>query len=342
VASTAQLRGLLLEEALLSLLRSAGYEPISAVGGDQTLRLGPGGLCVRGRGCDHQIDAVASLKINPPFSHQQRLLVEAKALALSTRVPVGVVRNTVGVLKDVSEFWVGGGQDVPASKRYHYQAAIFSATPFSSRAQRYAYAHDVYLLPLARSENLRPLIDTVYNVSTSQAGEQYARSPTVQLRALRAELRQRLQAGAQGWSENDKLDWLSPLVRATDAIGETLVASIGQGFPLLLVPVPGRKLSELPETGEIEIGVGTGGKAAGWSIRLAGEREPVLSFDLPEKLFSLYSSSGRLTRQSTVDLKAETLSEIIAIHLDGQELRVFRLRLNPGWLEALRQGLDAP
>ena len=73
-------------------------------GTDPTLRQGTAGLEVLGRGEHHQIDAIAEFTIRQPFVNPTRLLVEA----MSKDAPVGIeiVRNTVGVLEDASEYWV--------------------------------------------------------------------------------------------------------------------------------------------------------------------------------------------------------------------------------------------
>jgi hypothetical protein len=71
---------MLLEEALLRPLSVSGYETVERADGDRTLHDGPSGLEVCGRGGNHQIDAVADFAIGHPFSHPQRLLLEAKSL----------------------------------------------------------------------------------------------------------------------------------------------------------------------------------------------------------------------------------------------------------------------
>jgi hypothetical protein len=96
---------MLLEEVLLHLLRGTGYRTVESAGTDPTLQDSNFGLQVRGRGSEHQIDAVADFKIPHPFSHPHRLLVEAKCYEKG-RVGIEVPRNAVGVLKDVTEFWV--------------------------------------------------------------------------------------------------------------------------------------------------------------------------------------------------------------------------------------------
>src|SRR5689334_20220657 len=95
--SSRQLRGLLLEEAILFLLSSSGYEPVTTVGRDSTLFAGPSGMEVRGRGARHQIDAIADFKVPPPFGNPQRLLLEAKFLVSKVGLPT--IRNAVGTLK---------------------------------------------------------------------------------------------------------------------------------------------------------------------------------------------------------------------------------------------------
>ena len=103
--SPAQIRGLLLEEAVLHLLRKSGYKTIDIPGADPTLGTCGAGIFVRGRGGKHQIDAIADFLIHQPFSNPNRLLVEAKCFfRRDVRLPE--LRNAVGVLKDVSEHWV--------------------------------------------------------------------------------------------------------------------------------------------------------------------------------------------------------------------------------------------
>src|SRR5258706_5033918 len=98
-----QLRGALLEEAILFFLQSSGYEPITKVDADPTLAFGKSGLEVRGRGAFHQIDAIADFKVPPPFGNPQRLLLEAKFV--TDKIGLPTVRNAAGVLKDVAEGW---------------------------------------------------------------------------------------------------------------------------------------------------------------------------------------------------------------------------------------------
>ncbi|MHC5726638.1 MAG: hypothetical protein ACYTXY_21370, partial [Nostoc sp.] len=145
---------MLLEEALLYLLRLSGYRTVEKADDDLTLNNGHSGLEVLGRGGVHQIDAVADFIIAQPFSNPQRLLLEAKFR--SDKTGIEVVRNAVGVLKDVSEYWVSR-KEIPFKARYHYQYAVFSDSDYTSPAQKYAFAHDVYLIPLNSSVFFQPV-----------------------------------------------------------------------------------------------------------------------------------------------------------------------------------------
>lgn len=144
--SVGNVKGALLEELALFLLSNSGYRTVERVGKDRTMRRHRGALWVKGRGEWHQIDAIADYRFSPPFSHPQRLLVEAKCEAKS--VSLGVIRNSVGVHKDVSEFFVPDENDKIVRQRYHYQCAVFSGSGFSPHAQNYAYAQDIFLLDL--------------------------------------------------------------------------------------------------------------------------------------------------------------------------------------------------
>ena len=139
-------------------------------GSDPTLLFGPAGLKVRGRGSDHQIDAISDFQAPAPFSHPQRLLIEAKCLDPEVRVGLRVVREAVGILKDVGEFWMVTGGEIP-KQRYHYQYAIFSATGYTLEAQRFAFAQDIYLIPLGASRFLEPAIQALRNVRSAAEGK---------------------------------------------------------------------------------------------------------------------------------------------------------------------------
>ena len=163
MATIGQIRGMLLEEAVLQLLRTAGYVPVERAGVDPTLHDGPSGLEVCGRGGNHQADAVADFCIDLPFAHPQRLVVEAKCFSPQYRVGLPIARNAVGVVKDISEFWIPPAKrsGIVRASRYHYQYAMFSASGFTPDAESYAFAQDIYLIPLERSRYVEHVIKAI-------------------------------------------------------------------------------------------------------------------------------------------------------------------------------------
>lgn len=141
------LRGYVLEEVLGRLLSRSGYRLLSEAHQDpDALRAGRHGLLVRGRGSDHQADALGDLIIPTPFSLPIRLFVEAKFKG----EPIGIadIRNAQGVISDVNEHFASDAEREFPLRRHHYRYSLFSVSGFSGDAQRYALAHQISLIDL--------------------------------------------------------------------------------------------------------------------------------------------------------------------------------------------------
>lgn len=168
VATIAQIRGALLEEAVLFLLRKVGYEtydPAALLAQHiEYMRAGHSGLEVRGRGTWHQLDAFALWRHSPAFMYPLQLMVEAKCYALRRPVGVEVPRNSVGVLKDISEnyFTYTRKGETFRGPRYNYTAAIFSTSGFTKGAVEYAVAHQVFLIQYENVPAIQPLVDAIF------------------------------------------------------------------------------------------------------------------------------------------------------------------------------------
>jgi hypothetical protein len=320
LARLPQIRGLLLEELALYLLGVNGYVPVDAPGADPTLTQGPSGIEICGRGCNHQIDAIADYRLSPPFSNPQRLLVEAKSLG--KRVGVDVVRNAVGVLKDVSEHWGGNGHG-----RYHYQYAIFSDTEFSERAQQYAFAHDVYLLPLAKANYLRPVVTRLRELTAPDFGAVDPRNIGLDLSELRRRVREALRSHLPpDQSFPDASARLRQLLDEARGIRRGVLAVAMKQLPLFLIPAPGVDLDALPQRVQARITWDNNS----WYINDANDR--LFSFDLPETLFGKYATHGVLTRQAALGLKEDMLSRLQATLFDGDAARVVEFELDGEWV----------
>jgi hypothetical protein len=141
-----QTRGAILEEIVLHLLIIVGYRIVSEH--EEGVQLGSSGLEVQGRGDWHQIDGLAAWDRSPSFMYPLRLMVEAKCYAKERRIGIGIVRNAVGVLKDISENYFSKLIDDNEIRmpRFNYLSAIFSTSQYTENAQRYAVAHQIFLI----------------------------------------------------------------------------------------------------------------------------------------------------------------------------------------------------
>ncbi|MGQ0551707.1 MAG: restriction endonuclease [Planctomycetota bacterium] len=340
MASIHQVRGLLLEEAVLTLLRAAGYRTMTDPGTDPTLAIGPAGITVAGRGTKHQIDAIADLRIGQPFSNPQRLLVEAKCYADHRRIGLPVVRGAVGVLKDVSEYWVARSPGQPSVRRFHYQTAIFSSSEFTAEAQDYAFAQDVYLLPLARSTYFAPVIGAI-DAATQGLPTRDEQVTGVVLADVRKKLRHMLQPDTNGAvAPTQGYPWLTDFVEATHAIGKALIAILGHAFPVFLTPHHSVNLDQLfkSRSTAVTIHFGDQSSGSGWTI-CDPHGAPMFSFDVPKELFDHYADAGVLSLRAAANLKEAYLGEFTAVYAPADEIRILNFKIEPGWIERLRRNV---
>jgi hypothetical protein len=154
------IKGAILEELVLHLLGMIGYRIIGPE--EEGAKKGKSGLEVQGRGEWHQIDAFAAFDYTPAFMYPLRLLLEAKCYAHSYPIGIDVVRNAVAVRKDISEnyftdFTNKDNNDPLKRQRFNYQSAIFSTSGYTKGAQRFAIAHQIFLIQYDRVALFQPL-----------------------------------------------------------------------------------------------------------------------------------------------------------------------------------------
>jgi hypothetical protein len=132
-------------------------------------------------------------------------------------------------------------------------------------------------------------------------------------------------------------EMLRPVIDACREIGQALIATIGRGFPIFLVPRDPEVIRRLRDVEPDRIRW----DADGWYLyRRYNDNEPIFSFDIPEALFLNYAEEGVLSPQRAVDLKAEYLREIQAVHVDGPHIRIINFQLDVDWLADIRPGLQ--
>lgn len=277
--------------------------------------------------------------MHQPFSNPQRLLVEAKCY--SKKVGVEVLRNALGVLKDVSEYWIPGENELPTRKRYHYQYALFSATYYSSEAEKYAFAHDIYLIPLANSAFLQPVIDSIKSISTSDFNTESSNSIPVKMKQLRGAVRNTLKSQADSSFDFQEAH---PSFNAKAAlyceacfqINHALIAVLGGGFPVFLVP---NNETVNIDTLSSPVSVEIYWDSSKWYLNKAVTKEQLFSFDLPPGLFKLYEKGGKLSPRQAVSLKEQAMSNFQAVWVKEEKIKIISFKLDQGWLESIREHL---
>lgn len=147
-----QCRGYYFEQLVRDLMKKTGYIDVHSE-------------FIRGRGADHQIDSIGVLDFPAPFVNPLRLIAEAKWY-IGGKIGLPHLRAFVGLLKDISENYFVPGDirgDRYASAyvgvRYTDCGAFFSPSVFHSSAQYYAWAHNVYLVPLGTNRFYLPVIN---------------------------------------------------------------------------------------------------------------------------------------------------------------------------------------
>jgi len=339
IATIDQIRGMLLEEAVLQLLRTAGYTTVENAGNDPTLHDGHSGLEVHGRGGRHQLDAIADPSVSLPFSSPQRLVVEAKCYSTTTPVGLPIIRNAVGVLKDISEFYVPPADpaDLVYTRRYHYQYSMFSASGYTRDAERYAFAQDIFLIQYSRSSFIFPIVGAIRQVTQFDFGTVTRNRIKIDMTQFRRYIRETIRHG-EHWHfdqiPNGANEKIAAFVQAVIRIPGTLLAIAGHRFPIHLIPAPAIDLYDLKDYYRVRI---TWDERSWYLSDEHGYR--LFSFDLPPVLFNLYAEHGILTRSKALDLKAEALNMMQALLVTENMTRLITFELDKNWVYQVREHL---
>lgn len=339
--SKEQLKGVILEEIVLYLLQKSGYDTVLEPGNDPTIVSTAAGLAVRGRGCLHQIDAIADFTMRPPFSHPSRLLVETKCYDPGRPVGLAVIRNGAGVLKDVNEYWT---EAHGARKRFHYQYAVVSTSPFTREAQAYAFAQDVYLLPLGASAYLGSLLVAIDRAAAAMldaaALQTYLKTMGAETKAASvsiAEVRSILRHLLQPLPERGfvpRLDITAALemvFRSMHHLGALFVGVLAGGIPLLLAPASDAVIQRLQDDLYMRLERDDSG------MLLVSVPDGVVrfSFDLPADLFLRFEALGRFIPPT--QYRGEWEPEIDVYVTTDERRRVVKIRLERGWVETVEE-----
>jgi hypothetical protein len=344
-------RGIILEELVLYLLTLVGYRVVRA--GEEGTHDGHSGLEVHGRGEWHQIDALAAFDRTPAFMYPLRLMVEAKCYARGRPVGIEVTRNAVGVLKDISENYftyqpLDPRQPAVQIARFNYHSAIFSTSGYTAGAQRYAIAHQIFLIQYESVSLLEPVINGLLALQEEHFVVGAVEGNEVSSR-LRKEVRDMLarhgdvdQAEDSVLTEEGFNHVLSEVVRPLMEIQGSYFGMLQGKWPLHLLaksPLPERMFTNRDE---VPCRV-YGRDSPRWSfvpteVNQGEEGWFRLEFDIPEEVVG-FVRAARENPITLAEVKQANFSFLDVVGKIGGIQRQVRLRLDEDWLGSYVQRL---
>lgn len=339
------IRGAILEEIVLHLLEMVGYRVVQPT--EEGTRNGHSGLEVQGRGEWHQIDALAAFDHTPAFMYPLRLMVEAKCYANHRPVGIDVVRNAVGVLKDISEsystFSDRGGEEIQV-QRYNYHSAIFSTSGYTRGASRYAVAHQIFLIQYDNVSLLKPIMEGLLGLADRHFSDSVWNDKSITAMS-RAQFRIMIKQNVLLYSDFFSLEGLLYL---ESAILAPLSLIKGSYFGMLQGKWPMHFVSRHPlsaglfdETDTLRCRI-YGKNERRWSFvpLHISEAEPGwfrLEFDLPYQIAILVQESEG-DKVEIANIKREHFSFVSLSGVIGGVRRQVKLVLDEDWIQGyLRQ-----
>ena len=320
------------------------------------------GLCVKGRGAEHQVDVLGEFAFTPAFSLPIRLFLEAKFTRQPTDLPV--VRNAHGVIHDINENFVHGpGQSL--RKRFRYVYVIFSAKGFTKNAQDFALAQQISLVDLSGA-SFRWLRDAIKAAAAElyRLQEQHGvqRFP---VNWMRGQLRSKL-GMLPALAEADAVPGLpetqahrfaedarSVLNMLTRTLQERTKTELLLGFPAapFVLPLEVDDVTkflnyakDFPDH-KVRLHPPGQGAQAEWRVSPAAQpeasdkklEEDHLTFNLPEHLESWISEHEDQRASRARAVKRRFLSDIVIYRMEGDSLQTFQLHYQPGELNRRRR-----
>jgi hypothetical protein len=352
VIPEATLKGYLLEEVLAWMLRGSGYRLLVHEKQDpEELCMAGNGLCVRGRGADHQVDVLGEFAFTPAFSLPVRLFLEAKFTRQPCRLPV--VRNAHGVIHDINENFTRGPRH-RLRKRYRYVYALFSTSGFTQNAQDFALAQQISLVDLSGAF-FSPLRDRIERAAADLiAFQREYRVDRFPVNWIRGEIRRLLGT----WPDMLDAEWEYPETSAygfsqaaqpvlhglASGLQESQQNELLLGFPSapFILPLAADNVDRFLRYARqhpdhvIRLRRSDRGTGAEWTAFPADDAEGYqLTFGLPDRLEEWITENEDRRTARTRQVKQAFLADIIVYRMHGDDLQTFQLHYQPG---GFRQG----
>lgn len=339
-----QTRGAIFEEVVLHLLELVGYRIVNA--GEEGTKRGHSGLEVRGRGEWHQIDALAAADRTPAFMYPLRLMVEAKCYRGDRRIGIEVVRNSVGVHKDISENYFSPrlpGPDYIQGPRFNYLSAIASTSGFTKNAQRYAIAHQIFLIQYKDLPMFRPISEGLLGLDEAHFRQGVLNAGGVGEVSIREHFRYFIRVrGDVGQDYEDEFFTAEGINQLRESILRPLFTINGSYYGALQGRWPIHLLSQeaLParlfaERDEVRCRIRR--EEGVWGFEPIGAPNHFrLEFSLPDEIARIVREAG-VNRELVADIKEEYFSYMDITGKIGGVQRNVRLSLDHTWMDAVRR-----
>ncbi len=343
-----QIHGALLEEIVLILLTQAGYRQI--VVGEEGTSPGVAGLEVEGRGSPHQIDALVTPIHSHSFIYPIRLIVEAKCE--NRAVGVGIIRSLVGTLLDLNQYFIRTDRrdgDALFMQRFNYHAAIFAANGFSERAERYALAHQIFMIDYTNTSLLRPVIDALLSLELPDFTHEEEVDPRFAMNELRERFRQAIATNGDippdsVFSERGLAKIRETLLPALGELRGSYYGMIQGIYPVHLISRQRISPDLILRRGAIPCEIRVSNDNLTWAFEPSGV-QPLspdffhLEFSLPDAIAETLRSRAREAGDrvpewlQVANLKRDFLRYIDISALVGDRMVGFRLLLDEDWLD---------
>ena len=333
MANASHIRGLLLEEAILELLKKSGYTAITSE--DQDIESGPSGLYVKGRGGRHQVDAIVKGDFAIPFTFPMRLIVEAKAYLPkynNGRVGLPIVRSVVGVYKDINENFFSHLNST--YRRYSYHYAVFSLNGFTRDAEQYALAHEIFLFQY-HYNSLFKGIRSLLNELTKNRVQNYFNIHTKynekDLRQLIRDLFKGKNADiASEYIKEEGMDFLREFVSSVESIGGSYFDLINGEYPVHITSTkPIADISKNSDILKVKLYIEDN------SLAVIIYHNQELFFELPEYHMEQLKKAAK--KENPLSTRNKILNYISVFTINDGIRRILKLELDNDWLIQVRK-----
>jgi hypothetical protein len=244
------------------------------------------------------------------------------------------------------------GEDAIQVPRFNYHSAIFSTSGYTSGAQRYAIAHQIFLIQYERVSLLQPVIDGLLKLSAGHIKKAISGGEKARIsRRLRNEIRRMLAANGDALQDGESALSRAGFRHVLEAIVQPLLGIRGSYFGMLQGKWPMHLLARnpLPEVAfedrdEVACRV-YGRESDRWSFSPvdAAEGDPRwfrLEFDIPDEVLA-FVQAARTDPVALAQVKQANFSFLDLAGRIGSVHRQVRLRLDEDWLDAYLQRLRA-